>query len=274
MIRELFQNIIAAAGILGDQDDLIAEIHAALQRLAMPKIGTDGRLLEFGIEADDMQPRHRHISHLYGVYPGWMFTPEDLPEYYQACRKSLDLRGDESTGWAMAWRVAMWARFRDGDRALKLIGNLLKYKDVREDRSHGPGGGLYANLFDAHPPFQIDGNFGVTAGIAEMLVQSHMKAPAVGCEGSGTGPVGRRQESMQDQVYVIDLLPALPEAWPEGSVRGLCARGGFEVDLHWRNNKPLKVNVLSHLGHACLVRWAGQVRCIQPQPGEWIGVVF
>ena len=106
-------------------------------------------LLEFGIEAEDVQPQHRHISHLYGVYPGWMFTPEHYPEYYEACRKSLDHRGDESTGWAMAWRVAMWARFLDGDRALKVIGNLLRYTSSDAGTNYAEGGGLYANLFDA-----------------------------------------------------------------------------------------------------------------------------
>jgi len=247
IIRELFENIIEGSAILDESDELLDEIRSACDGLAMPRINNDGRLSEFSIEAEEPEPLHRHISHLYGVYPGWMFTPDRYPEHFEACRKSLEARGDKSTGWAMGWRVAMWARFRDGNRALKVMGDLLTYVNADAGENMSNGGGLYANLFDAHPPFQVDGNFGVTAGIAEMLLQSHQVLN------------GRR---------VLSLLPALPDAWRSGSVTGLRARGGIEVSLRWKEANVHDLNITSLHDIEITLNYNGNSRDIALQAGE------
>lgn len=223
MIRELFTYVLEGSRILEERDAMIEEIELALSRLAKPKIGQDGRILEYGIEAEENEPTHRHLSHLYGIYPGWMYTPDQEPEMYEAGRKSLDVRRHKSTGWGMAWRVALWARFQDGEKALKTIGKLLCPLDPFVKYPAQGGGGLYPNLWDGHPPFQIDGNYGVTAGIAEMLVQSHRKT----VEGS----------------TLLEILPALPEAWRSGSLSGLLARGGISVALTWENHQVTQLTL-------------------------------
>ncbi|MDR6762831.1 alpha-L-fucosidase 2 [Flavobacterium sp. 2755] len=250
MIRECFDKTIKASKVLNVDAEFRKKIETALSKMYPYQIGKKGNLQEWYFDWEDNDPKHRHQSQLFGLFPGDHITPLKTPDLAEASRKTLEIKGDETTGWSKGWRINLWARLWDGNRAYKMFRELLRYVDPDGKKTDKPrrGGGTYPNLFDAHPPFQIDGNFGGAAAVAEMLVQSNENE--------------------------IRLLPALPDAWSEGSVKGICARGGFELEITWSNKNLNKVIISSKKGGKTTLIFGDKKQDIILKKGESIEVKF
>jgi len=238
LVWDLFTNYEEAAGILGIDVDFRKKVAAMKAKLLGPQIGKWGQLQEWMVDRDDPNDHHRHLSHLIAVHPGRQISPLTTPKFAEAARVSMNGRGDGGTGWSKAWKISIWARLHDGDRAYKLLSEFMKRN-------------VYPNMFGYHPPFQIDGNFGYAAGVCEMLVQSHMGQ--------------------------IHLLPGLPKAWPSGQVNGIRARGGFEVGIAWHEGNLTQAALRSANGGPCRLRHTAplDVTCDdKPVKAEWDGSIL
>lgn len=235
IIYELFNNFIKISRILGKDKELRKELNSTKEKIKPIEIDKKGQIMEWGKEWNEPEKEHRHLSHLFALYPGTQISKINKDKYYKACKKTLEDRGDAGTGWSIAWKISLWARLFDGDRAYKMLKLLLN--PVIPD-GENDGGGTYLNLFDAHPPFQIDGNFGALAGINEMLIQSHR-----------TFECDEFSEN-----YLIELLPSLPSEWTCGSVKGLKTRGGFEVDIVWCEGALKSALIKSTMGEKIRIK--------------------
>ncbi|MBN2166351.1 MAG: glycoside hydrolase family 95 protein [Marinilabiliaceae bacterium] len=242
MIRACFSHVIEASERLSRDEVFRRQILEAYEQLYPYQIGKDGSLQEWNHDWKDQDPKHRHQSHLFGLYPDNHISPIKTPELAKACKQALEIKGDETTGWSKGWRINLWARLLDGDRAYKMYRELLRYVEPDAIRTNNHGGGTYPNLFDAHPPFQIDGNFGGSAAVIEMLMQSDEN--------------------------VIYLLPALPGAWPHGTIRGIKARGGYEVSINWKDGELQQATITNLCGNSFKVKYRGKEISISSKKGE------
>jgi alpha-L-fucosidase 2 len=236
---ELFTNVIEASEVLDIDADFRETLIVKRDKLFPLTVSPRGTLQEWYQDFKEADPHHRHVSHLIALHPGRQISPLTTPELATAARKTLEARGDDGTGWSLAWKINFWARLHDGDHALRLITRLLRPTGIKDTVYEG-GGGVYLNLLDAHPPFQIDGNFGATSGICEMLLQSHLKS--------------------DDGTLLLHILPALPSAWPNGKISGLRARGGITVDLEWAESKLKNCELQPSAKHSVTLCYGDQVR--------------
>lgn len=251
IIRDLFSNLIEASEDLGIDKKFRQQLIEKRAKLYPYTIGAQGQLQEWAKDYKDQDPHHRHLSHLFGLHPGRDISPLTTPDLAKACQRTFEIRGDGGTGWSKGWKINFAARLFDGNHAYKMIREIMRYVDPSQEQQQV--GGTYPNLFDAHPPFQIDGNFGATAGVTEMLLQSHLKE--------------------------IHLLPALPDVWDKGEVRGLKARGNFEVNIQWKDNKLTEAAIISNLGNKCTLRTAEPIEIVgiassQVKDGNYYITVF
>ena len=251
VIRNLFANTIEAAGILGVDEDFAEMLKSKREKIVPNQIGKHGQLQEWLEDKDDPNEKHRHVSHLWGLHPGDEIHPLTTPELAEACRVTLSHRSDGGSGWSRAWKINFWARLFDGDHSFLLLKNLIVPSTIY-DRYTPEGGGLYKNLFDACPPFQIDGNFGATAGITEMLLQSHLR------DNNGD--------------YYQDLLPALPSRLPNGIITGIKGRGGFELSIKWEYGELTELQVRSILGNNLNLRYKGKTLSMETSIGEIVRI--
>lgn len=261
LVWDLLTNAASAAEVLGSDPTFRQAAMSARDRLVPLAVGRHGQLMEWSHDWDDPTSHHRHLSHLFALFPGHQIRLDTTPALAAAAKETLHERGDESTGWALAWRANCWARLHQGDKAMDVLANLFHYTEETGFNMENAGG-MYPNLFDAHPPFQIDGNFGAVSAIDEMLLQSQDTYEDSN-EPSGLG-------------YYIDLLPSLPSSWKNGSVHGLRARGGFEVNEEWRDGRLVRASITSRSGRTAIVRYRDRYVTLHFRRGEtkWLPAHF